>query len=645
MPTLPRSDLPRVTATPLPRPQATAPPAAAFGAGLGEAVADVGAVLGRLALEERRKAQGVALTTFEKDVGTWELESLHHPQTGALSKQGRNALELSDPEKGPLAAFDKWAEQQLEGIADPTVRARAEEIIAQRRQAIGLSVMRHEANERERVDVDETAAAVDTAAALGIAHYRDPVRRDGELQKLSILIRERGARAGWSDEQLGSELRKAWTSFHRGVIASYLDAEQPDPEGARAYLETVREEIDARELDDIEKAVGLRERLTREQREADAIVERFGLRGDDADVAGAMGAVRKLDGELRDKVHARVLSEIRERSYLEQVEVDGWKADALEVFDATGNVDKIPAGLRARLEANAPGFVSALEREQARRRGAGSEPATNWDVWTQFMELSKADRAKLTAADLRERYRPHLSDDHFKQLTTAWSAARESVASGATGAPDPLTWQQRFLATAREHGLAPQRGDKWKPEQSALFERLSVEAADRLAEAEGAKGGKLGPEDRQRILDELIIEQRVVRRGRMWGTRGEPVPLAAVPESDRADYVVPFERVPREFREAWRNVAIGRGLVGDELDVGSMHRAYLEGDPELRALAERLRAEPTAPADNPWERGPSDDELARIRAALTTADGPPSDALVLSVWREWATEAAEGVLP
>jgi hypothetical protein len=220
--------------------------AAAFGAGVGQAVQQAGQVVNQIAAREQEKADIAALMAADRELADLELQLFHDPDAGAYSKRGRDAFGTPDQ------VFPTWDKtvSTIQGRLTPAQRMAFEKQAQGRRQSLETGLARHITAESDRFYAQEADATVATSAAAAAANYNDPAR--------VALEAERAVRAsmslddGAAPEVIKVRVMEAQSSVYAAAVERRL---QDDPVGAIAYFEEVMDKLSPGQLSRMEPVI------------------------------------------------------------------------------------------------------------------------------------------------------------------------------------------------------------------------------------------------------------------------------------------------------------------------------------------------------------------------------------------------------
>lgn len=235
MPTVPRRQG-QIGTAPLPgvrvSPQA---PDAAFGVpGNGvDVTSPLAGVIAPMVQKARRDADQIAALDSDNQIAQLSTDL----ETRALSRQGKNALDNADV----FTDFDKGAGDIENGLASDEQKMAFRRAADARRQSLYASVERHAATQHEEFDRDTTSSALDLRTDAALKNYDDPGIRQQSMDEARAILKDFGARQGWSPETTDQKVATQLSRMHSSVMRQFADAKQL-PE-AVAYYEDHKDEF------------------------------------------------------------------------------------------------------------------------------------------------------------------------------------------------------------------------------------------------------------------------------------------------------------------------------------------------------------------------------------------------------------------
>lgn len=216
-----------------------------FGGGQGEAAAQAGARLERAsermmarAAEMQREDDALKVEGAYARFQDVERAFLHDPEKGVYARKGGNAL-------GAYDDTTKWWDDQSKAfvteLGSQNQQRLMQSLLARRRDAALDGVARHVARERTVAMGETWKARLEGLVQDAAASFNDPNKVDqlvGEAESGTLFW---GSRQGQSAEVIDAAKRGARSSIRSAVVERMA---LTDPQGAKAYLDKHREEVD-----------------------------------------------------------------------------------------------------------------------------------------------------------------------------------------------------------------------------------------------------------------------------------------------------------------------------------------------------------------------------------------------------------------
>jgi soluble lytic murein transglycosylase len=227
----------------LPTPQFSFANPEQMGAGLARGMGTVAEAL----QQEQDKADAVQVMGAQRQLSEWRLSTIDHPETGALSKRGKDAFGLPDT---IATDYDKRVGEIVGGLANDRQKQAFQKFANADRDSILRSVNRHVAGELKGYAEAENKAYVETALNAAALNFTDPERVETEVLRAKAAIMAHAKISGEPAEATNLRLTKAQSAIRRTVAERLADT---DPIKAQEYLGKYADQMDA---DDILKVQG-----------------------------------------------------------------------------------------------------------------------------------------------------------------------------------------------------------------------------------------------------------------------------------------------------------------------------------------------------------------------------------------------------
>jgi hypothetical protein len=223
----------------------------AYGAGIGRGLEQAGDVLQNVHDRVQAQARQTQLADAHNQVQALSLKLTHDPQTGAFTKEGKNAFGL---DQQYLPQFDQGAAQIAAGIPDQKARlAFTKGVIPQVRNQLNEQLDTHELTQHREYSDQTAQASIGLAAAAAAANHNHPDIMASNKDTVAYNIDQLATSKGWSDEQKQFHLNKALTEFHSTVIDSMVGQGQLSQARTYLYQQTAAGEIDPKAADGLQR--------------------------------------------------------------------------------------------------------------------------------------------------------------------------------------------------------------------------------------------------------------------------------------------------------------------------------------------------------------------------------------------------------
>lgn len=471
-------------------------------AGVGGLVARIGASkYGEIQQQERDKADQIAALAMDNAFAKWEATTLYDPNTGALTKQGKDALPL--PEQ-TAAGFTKVS-GEIEATASTDRQRQAFQTIkARRQQGLDITIRRHVFGEMQTYGRDELAGTLENARNEAGAKALDPEGSADAIHRGVAALNAVGPKLGMGPAALEKQ-RLAFTSAAHGDVIERLLANGKDRQ-AKAYLE----ELQAGQLTGdaqarLEKALEVGSLRGESQRQADVILAAGGTLTEQSKKAKAID-----NPEVRDAVQQRLEHEAAVRDREERETEQQTMRGAYDILDKTANVNRIPPAVWAEFD----GGTRSAMRSYAEHKAKGTPVQTDLPTYYGLVQKAMDDPEAFATTNLLK-HRHQLDEVEFKQL----AGLQLSIVNGNKNQAEKdlgglRTNLQIVNDSLVQYGITPDGAKQTKKEEAAVATLRRM--LDTAVEAEAQRIGKK-PDNIfiQREADR-ILSQSVTTPGSWW---------------------------------------------------------------------------------------------------------------------------------
>jgi hypothetical protein len=225
-------------------------PQAAFGGEVGRGVENVGSAVQQHVDAVMSQARTTQLTDAHNQLQALSLGLTHDPQTGAFTKQGKDAFGISQQY---LPQFDQQAQKIISSVPDPIARQHAQLAAAQVRNQLSEQLDAHELQQHKEFGINTAKASIALAQEAGASNYNHPDILATNLDHVDASLESLGQQQGWSSDMLDQAKHEAHVQFHQGVLTNMLADNKIGM--ANAYLDSVRSELKPQEIKLAEHAI------------------------------------------------------------------------------------------------------------------------------------------------------------------------------------------------------------------------------------------------------------------------------------------------------------------------------------------------------------------------------------------------------
>lgn len=412
------------------------------------------------------KAWGITkdVDKWFQDSGAKFAEGLTNDRQRALFNQQVGKMRLQG-----LESFSKFESQQRVKSLEQSTNATLETLINS--AATTAQMM----NSEEFSTAGTTQTGPDGQPVPGPLSALQSMKQDG-LRRLEFYAADTG-----EDSSVTDLKKQLYTSkFHKQVIQARIDA---DPSSAKAYYEANKEEIAGAERLNLEELVRTGEMKVKAQSFADAALN-DGL----TEVDAIRQARESFQGQDEEFVVAEIKTRFGELSQAREGDQRQAADEAYDVFSRTGRLSSIPASVLNRMD----GKTRLALRKEAQSMAEGRAIKTDDNVYYSLHQEAINNPAAFAKRDLRQVFDKLSPSDRQEMIKL----------QGKVQQPDELkdlrTYDQQLTLRYRDLGW-----DNKDTKQKAQFERA---ANDAIVAEQVAKGKKLTFDEREKVLDRLLIQ-------------------------------------------------------------------------------------------------------------------------------------------
>lgn len=492
---------------------------------LGQGLMQAAEVVDRIDL---RNAQ----TEADKTEATITSEWLKWDAENRKKYQGENA-------DGYAPAAEEWWKGAAETYGkdlSPRAKTMASQSLVRKQTAAMGNVVQFTASEKERHADNVAEANVATTIQFGVT-TGDVA---GSAERVRSLAAEKGARKGWTTEQVQAEQQKNLSALHLAQISKL--AEQ-DPAKAQAYYDANKAEVGFAQQPRVEEI--LRKEVDNQFATQFAAQQAGKPLSEQLAAAGEIKDPGKREKALTEIKNNHAMVEAARREAEQRVSDQAWQL--------VGQGKKVPEAVLAGMDGKERVQLQEHLRARAERIAAGHPVKTDMATYIDLREkLAAGEKVNLKA------YTEKIAPAQLEQLLDIQSSASKP---GSAKQDSMLTDEQRINTALTGMGV-----DKSKDPNTAA--QFSIEVDRRVRAASLSKGDKpLTPDEKQKIVDSVAMDKVFVDE---WGTDPQKPLFAVKPEEMGKAYVVvggknvPLSSVPTADRAEIIRARRARGLPTTE---------------------------------------------------------------------------------
>jgi hypothetical protein len=522
-------------------------PSGAFNRG----AAEVNQALQGLFADEKKKADMSAFLEADYKASKVQAEMDAGYKKNFVGKNSVGAAPAAEAE------YEKQLAEISKGLT-PNQRDMFESSAKQRRATLYSSLEHHSSLEtmkyRNAVDEVYLSDTVNTAVtsaklykpgdAMGTSLADDGIRT--ALLRQEAVLAKRADEDHMGPEWLASKRDELRSRTHKAVIDVMLS--NGNDLMAKDYLTIYGSEItNVADVSGVDKAMregSIRGESTRQHDKLVAGYDTWEAR-DKAASEIADPEVRARTKQLLDDSFGRekrFVSERRDNNFI------GAAAEA----EKAGTTAAISPSIWAEMT---PAERTAIET-RLKNVKEGTEPSTDFKVWTNFQFLPTREIARITPAQMLRDYRPYLDDTHYDAALRQIGAAQEALSKGPSGL-SAMQSDSDVVKNAYMRYSGKGEAKDFNDDNRREFIEFSDKASVAVQKYEIEKGGKATDEEKQKIVNGILVNKVYVEG---WG-RDEKVAATLVKQDDQDRVYVPMSEIPELGRRGLVNWARSKGVI------------------------------------------------------------------------------------
>lgn len=461
---------------------------------LGQAGMTIGQQLARQQIDEQNQINQTRVNDALNKAVEARLRLTYDRADGYVNLQGESAL--NRPDGKPLdeeyaERFQKQVAELTDGLGNDVQRREFAQQASQMGLQLRAGIQQHVAREFNAYELSVQDGTVKTAQQQMGLSWGAPEAVSQAKTAIAAAVYQTGKLRGWSGQQTRAAMVEQLSAGHNAALAGAIDAGKLDY--AREYLKQNNDELTPEVRLRVQKALEVGDFEAKTQGAAETLYS-----ASKGDVAAALAAAReKYTGKEEDAIVNRIKGFDAERVALRERGQADAADKAWRIYADTGSVSRIPPTILAAMDGKAVDALRRTARVDAEAAANKREVKTDPNVYYALSAAATGD-PNFKSQDLRPFFDRLSPPDrkHFIDLQTA--AAKPEKAAEVVSIGD----QKEAIVKAL--GL--------KKEQAGVFHQVADKA---LFAAQQDKGRKLDQDERQKVLDKLVLQGEVVS-GSWW---------------------------------------------------------------------------------------------------------------------------------
>jgi hypothetical protein len=439
---------------------------------------------------ERRRADEVVDLSTSNALDDWGNKTLYDPETGALTKKGRDAQDLPNEID---AEFTKVTAEIEKGLSTDRQRQAFAAKKANYRKNLDGTIYRHVFREMEVYEGEEVKAFTANKANAAITNASDPRRVGIELADGEAALKKSLPRLGVGPEGVEQQVRAFKSGALEGVINRQLAT--GNAAAAAAYFEEAPPgTFDEKAATRITAALSVGKTRGQAQQKSDEILAQGGTLSEQREKARGID-----DPEVRDSVMQRLEHESEVRAHQQRQANELMLKGVYDKVERTHNVDSIDPATWAQMTGGERSAVRGYTTSLAK----GQPIETDQVVYYMLKEAATTDPTAFLQTNLLT-FKNKLSDSDFQELTGLRGAIRTGN-KGATKVLDDFRSETGVISNALTlAGLDPTPTSDAEKQRIAQFHGLVAAEVRRVQEVTGKK---IQNEDLEPIVNRLLAIQ------------------------------------------------------------------------------------------------------------------------------------------
>lgn len=526
------------------------------------------------AAADRSRVDGVS-AEYKKRV----LRRLKDPNAGLLNLRGQDALDIRDRYfEGSAVDFEELSQ----GLT-PEQKALFQSEVQDVDFSSEKNLLTHTSKQMIILQDANATASIDADKSMAMMNYQNPEMVRKSLENIKRVANQsadyKGLRSGPAREMY---IKNQVGDTHQKIVEAML--EKGDDVLAKYYVDQNKKEMTSDNLDSVTKSL-----------------EEASLRGDSQRMAadlwdkskGDVGAALEKANKIKN---AKLKDETKRRIKLKQKDEDfAQKSWENNNWDAASNLVKAKPG-QSPQDVVGPTLWSKLTLDQQKKLSKISNDAPHDSAkFRDFMLMSPQQMRQLSKAEFESDYWVNFDGSHRDRAAKMYAdALNKKEKDPASFYSNNMSFHKRAELTLANSGLF-NRKEKNKTKQKRqveLLDRFESEADERVRQFEYDVGRKASPEDKQKIMDGILLE-RVYTHDVDWLSANDEfsmIPSIATDKereafekafSESGKVFVPISEISQEDANALRAAAELEGNKLSDADLEIVVGLIRMGDKKL----------------------------------------------------------------
>lgn len=537
----------------------TSAPIEAFGGGQAASayggLNTLGAAVNSITSEMKQRADDAQTSKAYNALARKKMEL----QLKASQRRGEDAFGVAEE---VADEFSKYSDEVYGGLANRTQQAMFEKIRERESLELSSSVEKHVFAESMKVEEETAIATSQTAMDDAILN---PEKAPEKIELGQSAIHRLADSQGWSPEVRQKKLADYASKTHAGIVTSILA--RGDDLAAKAYYDA---NVDALQGGDKAKLdAAMKEGSTRgeSRRQADRII------GMGLGYKESLAEARKIENtDVSDMTVARIQKYNSENEQAERQMEDDIYLEATNLMEMPGNRGMLPRDVIPPDKYN----LLPLDKRNALAKRSSNPDYNNDKMWLSFIDLPPKKLAEMNRSEF-ELYWTEFDQAHKRLAETMWMNSKKPNSVDTTNA---MSWEKQQDKAIRSAGLVRSTKEKSKftKKEEAVYTQVLLESATALEAFELSKGkGKATIEERQKILDEVILKNHRIQISEDWAI-DKTVPASQITDAQKPNAYIAMKHIPPIEVSSIEARMKKNGLTPSREAVERAYAAYLMGD-------------------------------------------------------------------